>query len=245
MPKSITNTKTSGLTFASIVVAIGLAIGGYFIGSGVYRSLARRTVTVKGLAEMDVTADLAIWNLKVSRSGTDLIAIQKEIDADIIKVKNFLKSAGFKDDELQNQRISVQNEYTPIVSGKRPPQRYSIGTGVTVRSADVNRVDATSRRMGEIVRQGIKISEDYRGPSYIFNGLNDIKIPMIEKATKNATDAGKQFAKDANTSLGKIQSANQGVFSIDARDQTSDWTAEKESIHKKVRVVSTITFYLK
>ncbi|MBR0212891.1 MAG: SIMPL domain-containing protein, partial [Alphaproteobacteria bacterium] len=79
-----------------------------------------------------------------------------------------------------------------------------------------------------------------------FNGLNDIKIQMIEAATKNATAAGEQFAKDANAKLGKIQSANQGLFSITARDQTDAWSDnEKQSINKRVRVVSTITFYLR
>jgi hypothetical protein len=107
-------------------------------------------------------------------------------------------------------------------------------------------VDAASRRMGDLVRQGVAITEDYAGPTYIFNGLNDIKISMIEQATKNATDAGRQFAKDANAKLGKIMSANQGIFSIEARDPLDRWSNdEKQSINKKVRVVSTVTFYLR
>ena len=77
-------------------------------------------------------------------------------------------------------------------------------------------------------------------------GLNDIKISMIEQATKNATAAGEQFAKDADARLGKIKSANQGVFSIESRDPTDSWSSnERQAINKKVRVVATITFYLK
>ena len=54
------------------------------------------------------------------------------------------------------------------------------------------------------------------------------------------------FAKDADTTLGKIYTANQGVFSIESRDPIDNWSNnEKQSIDKKVRVVSTITFYLK
>ena len=239
----IKNTKTPALVVAAFVVAIGLAIGGYFIGNGVYHSLARRTVTVKGLAEMDVVADLAVWNINVSKTGTDLAALQRGVDADLVKVKTFLKSAGFSDDEIQNTRVNVSNQRE--YSDKPQAPRYNISSGVMVRTTKVDLVDATSRRMGELVRQGITIREDYYGPTYIFNGLNDIKISMIEQATKSATEAGMQFAKDANASLGKIQSANQGVFSIDARDPTGAWTNEKESIHKRVRVVSTITFYLR
>jgi hypothetical protein len=39
--------------------------------------------------------------------------------------------------------------------------------------------------------------------------LNDIKPSMIEEATKNARAAATKFAKDSESKLGKIQSANQ------------------------------------
>ena len=65
--------------------------------------------------------------------------------------------------------------------------------------------------------------------------------PLLE-----ATAAGEQFAKDADARLGKIKSANQGVFSIESRDPTDSWSSnERQAINKKVRVVATITFYLK
>ena len=215
------------------VLAIGIALGGFFIGDGIYRAMSGRTVTVKGLAERDVVADTAVWNIKINGVGGDLTVLQQEIDNDISEIHTFLTDAGFapSDAELKNQ----QND-----------GRYVIETGVKVRSHNVELVDSVSRRMGELVRRGITITEDYSGPIYIFNGLNDIKISMIEQATKNATAAGQQFAKDADAHLGKIKSANQGVFSIESRDPTDSWSSnERQAINKKVRVVATITFYLK
>ena len=71
-------------------------------------------------------------------------------------------------------------------------------------------------------------------------------VSMIKEATKNATDAGQQFAQDAGARLGEIKSANQGVFSIESRNPTDTWSSnERQSIEKKVRIVATITFYLK
>lgn len=239
-----------GVLMIAIVLAGGFALGGYFIGNGVYQSMAKRTVTVKGLAEKDVVADMAIWNIKISRVGGDLTALQSGVDSDLNKIKSFLKNAGFSTEEIQNLRIQVRDKFAGYSDAELKSQknegRYVIETGVMVRSNNVNLIDSVSRRLGELVRQGITITEDYSGPIYIFNGLNDIKISMIEQATKNATDAGRQFAKDANARLGKIQSANQGIFSIESRDPTDQWSNnEKQSINKKVRVVSTITFYLR
>ncbi|MCL1902024.1 MAG: SIMPL domain-containing protein [Alphaproteobacteria bacterium] len=241
-------------TGVAVILAIGIAVGGYFIGNGVYDAFMRRTVTVKGLAEQNVVADMAVWNINISKVGGDLAKLQAGVDADIAKVKEFLRESGFSDAEIQNTRVQVRDTFagwSPVeiaentASGKNV-SRYVIETGVMVRSPDVNLIDAASRRMGELVRQGITIKEDYAGPMYIFNGLNDIKIGMIEAATKNANDSAQQFAKDAGARLGKIQSANQGVFSIESRDPTDRWgNDEKQSIHKKVRVVSTIVFYLR
>ena len=233
-----------------VIMALGVALGGFFIGNGFYKSLASRTVTVKGLAEMDVIADTAVWSIKFNRVGADLARVQSNIDSDIKKTRQFLIENGFKEEELQNLRIQVRDKFAGYSDVERRsaenPDRYVIETGVMVRSGSVGLVDTVSRKMGDLVKQGVTVTEDYTGPIYVFNGLNDIKIKMIEEATKNARAAGEQFAKDANAKLGKIKSANQGTFSISARDQVDAWSDnEKQAINKRVRVVSTITFNLK
>ena len=78
-----------------VILAFGFALAGFFIGNGVYKSLARRTVTVKGLAEMDVVADTAVWSIKFNRVGSDLARVQSAIDEDINKTHKFLTDNGF------------------------------------------------------------------------------------------------------------------------------------------------------
>ena len=72
---------------------------------------------------------------------------------------------------------------------------------------------------------------------FIFTKLNDIKPEMIEEATKNAKEVAEKFARDSNSTLGKIKRASQGQFSIGNRDNNTAYL-------KKVGVVSTIEFYL-
>ena len=60
---------------------------------------------------------------------------------------------------------------------------------------------------------------------------------MIEQATKNAREAAEKFAKDSESKLGKIKSAQQGLFSIDDRDSHTPYIPE-------VRVVTTVDYYL-
>ena len=66
---------------------------------------------------------------------------------------------------------------------------------------------------------------------------------MLEEATQNARQAAEEFAKSSDSQVGKIKNANQGVFSILPREQTPG-ANESEQINKKIRVVSTVVYYL-
>ena len=66
---------------------------------------------------------------------------------------------------------------------------------------------------------------------------------MLKQATQNARQAADEFALNSQSKVGKIRSANQGVFSILPREDIPEQT-EREQINKKVRVVSTVEYYL-
>ena len=86
--------------------------------------------------------------------------------------------------------------------------------------------------------KGISVSSDYdSNVNYEFNGLNQIKPEMIALATQNAREAAEQFARDSHSKVGKINSASQGLFSIE------NAAPGLEDI-KRVRVVTTVVYSL-
>lgn len=95
------------------------------------------------------------------------------------------------------------------------------------------------QNQSELVKKGIALtSGDYQyQKQFLFTGLNKIKPGMIEEATKNARASAVKFAQDSDSKLGKIQSADQGQFSISDRDANTPYI-------KSVRVVTTINYYL-
>ena len=109
-----------------------------------------------------------------------------------------------------------------------------------VTSNKVDKVKKLITRQAELLQKGIAIvAGDYNYQTrYDYTGLNDIKPSMIAEATKNARKSAQKFADDSQSSLGKIRSASQGQISIEDRDQ---YTPDI----KRVRVVSTVEFYLK
>jgi len=72
---------------------------------------------------------------------------------------------------------------------------------------------------------------------YIFTRLNQVKPQMVEEATRKAREIALKFAADSKSRLGKIKRASQGQFSIKSRDKNNPHI-------KKVRVVSTVEYYL-
>jgi len=68
----------------------------------------------------------------------------------------------------------------------------------------------------------------------------------VAEATKDARAAAEQFAKDSGTGVGGIKSATQGYFEINARDGDSGGGGgQTDTPFKKVRVVTTVDFYLR
>ena len=80
--------------------------------------------------------------------------------------------------------------------------------------------------------------------SYTFTKLDEIKPEMVAEATKDARKSAEQFAEDSGTDVGGIKSATQGYFSIDSRDGDAGGYGVTDTPYKKVRVVTTVNFYL-
>ena len=78
------------------LIAVGLVGAGVFVGQGVINArVGDRAVTVRGLAERDVTADLAMLPLRFTASGDVLSEVQGRIDADLATVRAFLTAQGY------------------------------------------------------------------------------------------------------------------------------------------------------
>src|SRR5436189_5591809 len=91
---------------ASAILAVGVTLGGLFIGVGFARGRATdRYVEVKGVAERDVTADLALWPLRVVTAGNDLVVAQARIGQNISQVYAFHKRHGIDCSQVEGEGV--------------------------------------------------------------------------------------------------------------------------------------------
>jgi len=222
------------------IVAAGLIVGGYLLGDGLRRSReAERAVTVRGLAERNVTADLATWTIAYSATAADLTSAQASVDHDSQEIRSFFTALGFPADALQPTGVNVSTSTDNGVT------RFTVRQRMALRTTDIKRAQDAVRRQFDLVRRGVMLEEG-SGMAYTFTKLNAIKPAMVAEATNDARHSAEQFAKDSGTGVGGIKSATQGYFEVSARDGDSGggWGVS-DSPYKKVRVVTTIDFYLR
>lgn len=226
----------------ALLLAIGIGLSGMFIGNGIkYFRNFDRYVEVKGLAEQQVKSDLATWSINFSVSGNSLDELNKSINQNQSAVNNFLISNGFESQEIQLGTISVTDNWAnQYGNANEKLPHYQINNSVNVTTTNVDLIAQVSQKAGELVKQNIILT--YNNISYFYNGLNSIKSTMLDQATQNAKSTAETFAKNSGSSVGKIKSASQGVFSISSPDGSI--TNDTQNINKKVRVVTSIQFFL-
>lgn len=224
---------------AGALVGLGLAVAGVAAASGLARVKAGPPlVTVRGLAERNVTADLATWVIATQANGSDLAAVQRKSDADADAVRGFLHAHGFADAEIQNRGSSVQQYF----DGTRGQLNVTIRQRFLARTTDIPRMQKAFAEQADMIRKGVAFDSDGGGVTYSFTRLNAVKPEMIAEATRSAREGAEQFAHDSGTRVGGIQSATQGYFSITGRD--GDVGSGADTPFQKVRVVTTVEFRL-
>ncbi len=220
------------------ILSIGMIAGGYLLGDGLLRAKdAERAVTVRGLAERDVTADLATWTISYSASSTDLGEAQSKVRRDTQAIEAFFKELGFPADALQPTGANVASFTNEGLT------TYTVRKRLALRTEDIKRAQKAVARQVDLVGRGVFLEEG-SGMAYTFTKLNDVKPEMVAEATKDARASAQQFAEDSGSGVGKIRDATQGYFTLEARDgETGGW-GMSDSPYKKVRVVTTVSFSL-
>ena len=221
----------------------GIVIGAVVLGVSIILAVSNfksydRTVTVKGLCEMEVKADKVIYPLAFKVAGNNLESLYASVSEKNAVILDFLKSYGFTDEEITVSLPQVSDRDAEGYTQRS--MRYIITSVITVYSTKVDKSLEMREDLAGLHKKGITLIADswsYQ-PSYLFEGLNSIKPQMIEEATANAREAAQKFADDSGSRIGKIRTASQGQFSISDRDANTPYI-------KKVRVVTSVVYYLK
>ncbi len=221
-------------------IFLGMVFLGFFLGSSAIKFKEyERSVTVKGLSEKEYPADIALWPIHFSSANNDLTELYASIEKNSNQIIDFLKASGFEKQEINTSPPRIIDKLAQGYEKTRIEFRYNATQTITVYSTKIESVRLTMNKLVKLGKKGIIFTGGrYQNTvEYLFTRLNEIKPIMVEEATTKAREVAEKFAKDSNSKLGKIKKARQGQFSINSRDKNNPHI-------KKIRVVSTIEYYL-
>lgn len=231
---------------AVAIFAVGLTTSGYALGDGFrrYKLAEQRSVTVRGVSERDVTANLATWSIAFAHEGTELGSVQNSVDQQARAVRAFFERAGFRPGDVTDSDVSLSRAQPTDRDGNPVgPETVTVRRSLQLRTGEVMKARAAYAAQAKLLRAGVELSGS--SISYTFTGLNELKPEMIAEATRNARRSADQFARDSGASVGQIKTASQGYFSVGARDgeDCEDCGSSGGSTpFQKVRVVTTIDY---
>jgi hypothetical protein len=235
--------------FATMLIAAAIIITGLILGKS-YLSKGKPddTVSVIGLGEESFDSDLIVWRASFSRKSFELKDAYAQLNSDVRKVKSYLKSRGIAEDDMVFEAADITKDWSRIYDDEGNVIQtifdgYSLRQSLKVSSKKVNIVEQTSRQVSELIDAGIELNSE--APEYYYTKLAQLKLKMIEAATKDAFERAGKSAENGGGSLGKLKNADMGVFQITAENSSEDYEWGGSYNTSSRRKTASITIRLK
>ncbi len=238
--------KTDSLEkYKNLYLPLALIFAAFIVGFSVFfvakqLGVAGRSVVVKGLSERTVLADVVSWPIKITGVSNSVLELTADMRKKTEIVCNFLREKGLSLEDFQKSSFNViDKQANRYGENEKSSYRYFCVSMVVIYTSKIEAVRETFAALPELAKLGVLINtNDYDSrPKYFYTKLSELKPLMIQEATENAREVALKFAEDSKSKVGKIKSADQGLFSIINRDDSTPYI-------KKVRVVSTVRYYL-
>ena len=152
------------------------------------------------------------------------------------------------EEDIEVKTPNGYNSYRILPNGNSSNEiaYYNISQSITVKSNDVKKIKEIATTLPDLISKGIDIN--VYEPSYFYSKLSEIKVQMLEEATKDAKQRASAMLKATHNRVGKIQSVKMGVFQItpvDSNDVSDMGLSDTSSIEKKITSVANVTFSVK
>ncbi len=211
-----------------------------------------KTVTVKGVGEKNIIADLGAFECEISCTA-------KDIPSGYLEINRINKILHAKLHELKISKEWIENEfmqYHPVYKTVRIKENtrestqevfshYHFEKSFRIRSNDVKTLENAALQLYSLSGGGINIK--ISSVEYYISNPEQYKLELVDMATKSAWQRANTVASTCGAQLGKLITARQGVIQITrpASNDTSDYGMyDTRTINKVMRLVVTLVFSL-
>ena len=149
MQKNITN------LYSALLISISIIFCSFIPSYYYYKSkTSLNTITVKGLAELDVIADLAIWKLKFITTNNNLSIAEQTIKTQSNDIIHFLKKLGFNNDEIKISSTDTQDLLaTPYRNTDANTSRFILSQTITIKTNNITLVEKSIPKTDILIKK--------------------------------------------------------------------------------------------
>lgn len=234
--------------FQILSLAVIFALGGIIATGMIVNSISNNTVSVTGSYSQNVTSDSGLLDLELRSRKANKTLSYEVINKQRPIVINYLKKQGFKEENIEIKPISAYAVYevSPNGASTNRIEAYDASQKISIKSNDVQKIKKVATEISDLTSEGIDIY--VFEPEYFYSKLSDLKVTMLEEATKDAKQRASAMLKPTHNRVGKVKSVKMGVFQVTPVDSTnvSDYGINDTSaIEKKVTSVANVIFGIK
>ncbi|MDD5521126.1 MAG: SIMPL domain-containing protein [Kiritimatiellae bacterium] len=226
-------------------LALGFAWSAHMISNAMIAMRQQNIIRVKGVAEQKIKSNWVSWSCefwcKAEKLNTGYEMLNKSKEA----VRTFIEGKGIKADTIAFDPINIEMEYQTDEKGHKTNfiQFYVLRQYLQIEAADVLKLDSISKEITDLIKQGIELRSNK--PSFVNTNIENIKIDLLGKATKNAYERAEILAKNSHGKVGALNSASQGVFQItpvNSTDVSDSGNYDTSTVEKSVKAIVTLEF---
>lgn len=213
-----------------------------------------RNIRVTGSAKRRIVSDLIQWSSTVTAEAKDKLDAYRQLHVGVEKTVAYLKAQGVGEGDIFPDSATVEETYTTVYEGKGDDRiarqvlaGYVARQAVTVRSADVQRIERMSREVTNLLEQGVAVTSGQ--PDYFYTKLGELKVEMLSEASRDARTRAENMLKSAGgASIGRLKDADMGVININpANVSQTSWEGNNDtsSLEKDIIAIVHVTYGLK
>lgn len=212
----------------AIIFALAIVIAAGILGNAfLNRNKKSGTVDVTGLGQKNFTSDLVVWEGNFSRENMDIKVAYVELEKDRKAVLDYLIAKGIPREKIIFNAVNTNPLYRQNYNsnGNYMGQTflgYELNQTLQIESNEVDKVEQISREITELLLQGVKFYS--QAPRYYYTDLESLKIEMISRATEDARVRAEKIAENSGSKLGRLISANMGIFQITGQNSNEDYS---------------------
>ena len=212
----------------SIIFGFAIVVAAIFLGKAYSdRNKIDGEIQVTGLGKADFSSDLIVWEGRFGAENRELKQAYLTLEQNKSVVNDYLAQKGIDTGQLIYSAVKTNQKNKQLYSsdGNYIGEEfvgYELTQSVQIESKNVDKIAKVSREITELLNQGVQFYSE--PPRYYYTKLADLKIEMISKATEDARIRAEKIAEFSGGSLGKLESADMGVFQITGQNSNEDYS---------------------